>query len=240
MGKRKSNINYNVLPKTIKELSGFTRSNLQLDDKQANFVDSILNPEKLIVFVNAKAGTGKTTLAVGAAQMLYDCEYDKYFKGIYYIASPTQEQKQGFLPGDISSKSEPYYEPFYEALTTIGVDYKLATNQNIEDDKFGSSYLHPMTHTYMRGANLANAVVIVDECQNYYLDELKKVLTRCHDSCKIIVIGHSKQCDLYNNPERSGFVRYIEHFKDEPYTAVCQLTKNYRGLISSKADSLEF
>ena len=71
-----------------------------------------------------------------------------------------------------------------------------------------------------------------------YCDELKKVLTRIHDNCKTIVIGHSGQCDLYHYPERSGFAPYIEHFKDEPYAQVCELTKNYRGIVSTKADEL--
>ena len=82
-------------------------------------------------------------------------------------------------------------------------------------------------------------VIIIDEAQNYYMDELKKVLTRMSDNCKVIVIGHSGQIDLYHNPENSGFVRYLNHFKDDPRTAVCELSTNHRGWISSYADALE-
>ena len=57
-----------------------------------------------------------------------------------------------------------------------------------------------------------NKVVIVDESQNFYFDELMKVLTRIHDNCKVIVIGHDGQNDLINNPERSGFVPYLKWF----------------------------
>ena len=73
---------------------------------------------------------------------------------------------------------------------------------------------------------------------NMYTDELKKVLTRISDTSKTIVIGHSGQCDLYHHPENSGFVKYIEHFKDEPYAQVCHLTTNHRGIVSTKADEL--
>ena len=31
-----------------------------------------------------------------------------------------------------------------------------------------------------------------------YLDEMQKTLTRAVDNCKMIVIGHAGQCDLYN------------------------------------------
>ena len=86
--------------------------------------------------------------------------------------------------------------------------------------------------------NITKKVVIVEESQNFYIDELKKVLTRVSDTSKIIVIGHSGQCDLYHNPERSGFVPYIEHFKGQPYAQICTLTTNYRGKVSAYADEL--
>ena len=97
-----------------------------------------------------------------------------------------------------------------------------------------------MTHTFLRGTNFENKVVIVDEAQNFYFDELKKVLTRVHDSCKVIVIGHDGQNDLISNPERSGFVPYMEWFNNDERTAVCRLEKNYRGWISQHADDLTY
>ena len=70
------------------------------------------------------------------------------------------------------------------------------------------------------------------------VNELKKTLTRCHDDCKVIVIGHNLQCDL-PNVSNSGFIRYLQHFDcGDERVAICNLTKNYRGWISSKADEL--
>ena len=59
---------------------------LALDEDQKKFRDAIWSPEKLIVLCNAKAGTGKTTVALGVANLLY--QYGLY-NGIIYIASPT-------------------------------------------------------------------------------------------------------------------------------------------------------
>ena len=44
---------------------------LLLDDDQVAFVEAIKDMRKTIVFCNARAGTGKTTLAMGAANILY-------------------------------------------------------------------------------------------------------------------------------------------------------------------------
>ena len=86
-----------------------------------------------------------------------------------------------------------------------------------------------------------NKVVIVDECQNYYYDSLKKTLTRVHDSCKLIVIGHTEQCDLYKKSEKSGFKPYLKAFEEanDNRIAICKLSVNHRGWISSFCDNVE-
>ena len=226
--------NYNEAPRT---LEGHPFYGLILDDEQKAFRDAIWSEDKLIVFCNAKAGTGKTLIATATANLLY--EYGRY-DGIVYIASPTQEQKQGYLTGTIEEKSEPYFEPFYQALKKIGVNTNTAFYDGAINEKYQRAYIECLTHTFLRGVNFENKVVLLDEGQNYYFDEMLKVLTRIHDNCKVIVIGHDGQNDLLSNPERSGFVPYLKWFADDDRCAVCNLSKNHRGWISQHADSLTF
>jgi len=207
---------------------------LVLDEEQKAFRDAIWSNEYDIVFCNATAGCGKTTIATGVANLLV--KHGRY-KGIVYIVSPCEESRQGFLPGDIVDKSSPYMEGFYQALQTIGVNTGIALNSDILNQKRGTGYIETCTHTFLRGINLENRVVIVDESQNYDLHSLKKTLTRMHDTCKVIVIGHEGQID-HLHPTKSGFVKYLEHFRDKPRAAICTLTTNHRGWISSHADSL--
>ena len=210
---------------------------LELDEEQKAFRDAIWDKNKLIVFCNSKAGTGKTTIATATANLLV--KYGRY-DGIVYISSPCQEARQGYLKGTIEEKSSPYAQPFLSALEKIGVNTSIAFYDDIMNEKNGTAYIKAITHTFLRGTNFENKVVIIDESANYYVDELKKVLTRIHDNCKCIVIGHSGQCDLYYNPERSGFVKYLQHFQasNDDRVAICTLSKNYRGWISTYADSL--
>ena len=216
------------IPKTLSRQSFY---GLNLDEEQKQFRDAIWDEDKLIIFCNAMAGTGKTQIAAGVAELLV--KYKRY-QGIIYIAAPTQEQKQGYLKGSLEEKSEPYFAPFYQALTKIGVNINTALTSDILNLKYGTAYIQCMTHTFLRGTNFENCVIIIDECQNFTLDEIKKVLTRIHDNCKVILVGHSGQIDIEKND--SGFSKYIEHFKDDERTALCTLTKNYRGWISSHAD----
>lgn len=207
-----------------------------LDKEQKAFAEAILNPENLIVFCNACAGSGKTFIAVATANILV--QYGLY-DGIVYVVAPVQEEKSGFLPGDADSKTRVYTAPLYDALAKLGINPFSAVNQeSIVNQKNGTGYIDCVSHLWLRGCNLENKVVIIDESQNFYKDELKKVLTRISDNSKTIVIGHTGQCDLYHYPERSGFAPYIKHFSNEPYAQICTLSRNYRGKISTHADQL--
>ena len=210
--------------------------NMTLDAEQRIFVDAIKDPAATIVFCNAAAGTGKTTLAMGAANILVKDKRND-LDGIVYIVSPYGEQKQGYLPGSYTEKSEVYFEPAYQAMLEVGMN----PNSDVYSDsmvnkKRGDAFVKLLTHTFLRGTNLENKVVILDEAQNYTVPELKKVLTRCHDTCKVIVIGHTGQVDIR---ESSGFARYLQHFDGQEKCRVCKLTTNYRGWLSTYADQLE-
>lgn len=213
---------------------------LKLDEYQEAFKSAIWDESKRIVFCNARSGSGKTTVAVGTANLLYHTgRYNK----IIYIVSPTQEMRQGFLPGDAEAKSAPYMEPLYDALETIGVNPMTAveSSENMTAQKNGLTYIRAIPHTYLRGVTLSKSIVIVDECQNAYRSDLKKILTRITDSCKTIVIGHMGQIDLYKNPKNSGFKKAIDLYmsKNDERAAFCELKINHRGWVSSVADELE-
>jgi predicted ribonuclease YlaK len=208
-----------------------------LDQDQKIAVNEMWNPAKNIIFIDSKAGTGKTFLATAVANLLV--KYGMYNE-IVYIVSPYGEERQGYLPGDITQKSEVYFEPFYQALVDCGVNPNTSINSDsMVNQKSGTAYITCLTHTYLRGANLKDKkVIIIDESQNFTVAELKKTLTRCGDDCKIFCIGHTLQCDLKDD-SKSGFRRYIEHFRGYDNVSVCNLTVNHRGWISSHADELE-
>lgn len=209
---------------------------LQLDEEQVAFANAIWNPDIDIVFCNARAGTGKTTVATGVANLLV--EYGK-FRNLVYIMSPYGERKQGWLPGTITEKSSVYFEAFYQALITCNVNPHTAINdESMVNQKNGTGFITCITDTFLRGTNLDDAVVIIDEAQNYTVSQLKKTLTRIGKKVKVIVIGHTLQCDL-DRPAESGFAKYIHHFANKERAALCNLTINHRGWISQCADEVE-
>ena len=213
----------------------------KLDEKQKYYRDCIWNPDKKIIFCNAAAGTGKTLMAFATANLLV--KYGLY-DGIIYVVSPYGEAKQGFLPGDITEKSEVYFEPLYQAIIKCNEDPShIICDEALTAKSEGSDvgYVKCLTHTFLRGTNFEKKVVILDETQNFGFDDLKKVLTRPSDDCKIIVIGHNEQKDT--DDEYDAFVNYLNYYKEmedngEVRVAICELTENHRGWISSTADKL--
>ena len=234
MASKKKNIamEYGDAPRVINDRPFY---NFALDDDQINFVNSILNPDNTIVFCDAKAGSGKTTLSIGTADILVKHnEYD----GIVYICSAYGD-KQGYLPGTLTEKSEVYFEPAYQAMIECNMNPHICVNSDsMVNQKYGDAYVTLITSTYLRGTNLKHKVIIIDEAQNYTVSELKKVLTRCSDDCKIIVIGHHDQCDL-DDKSKSGFVKYLNHFSEHEHCQICELTVNHRGWVSQFADNLQ-
>ena len=104
MGKKNNNTitSYDNPPEKI---DGDLFYSLQLDKEQEEFANAIWNKDNDIIFCNSKSGSGKTTIAVGIANLLV--QYQMFSK-IIYIVSPCAEGRLGFLPGDVTSKSEVY------------------------------------------------------------------------------------------------------------------------------------
>lgn len=144
----------------------------------------------------------------------------------------------GFTPGTQEEKESKYITPLIDALMEIGEDPRLALYRESNPDFMNdNTWIRAMSHVYMRGTNIKDSTLIIDEAQNMTRGDLKKILTRVHDSTKVIMIGHMGQVDL-PDPAKSGFAPYIEHFKDEEYAKVIELTTNFRGRLARHADSL--
>lgn len=204
----------------------------RMTDEQEEMVESILN--NTVTFVNASAGSGKTTIAVAMAKYLWESQYQK----MTYVFSPVQERSMGFRPGTQEEKELEYLQPLFDALVEIGEqDPKLLLEkeENSDNMKEGKTWIDAKSHIFARGTNLKDRTIIIDEAQNFTRGDLKKLLTRIHDTCTVIVIGHTGQDDLPASAT-SGFLPYIEHFENEDYVGTVELTKNFRGVLSTKAD----
>lgn len=209
--------------------------NVKSDQYQLSYVESLWNKNKQIIFNNSRSGTGKTTLAVLTG--VYEMELGNYDK-LIYIRNAVPVRNQGFLKGDINEKEAPYMQPLIDALEYV----KLGTFEAWanEEDK-GNHKVFPTTSSYLRGVNFKNAWILIDESQNIELHELQTILTRVHDSCKVVMVGCSLQNDNTTIKLINGynpFELYIEHYKEKEYASNHILRTNYRGDLANHADDI--
>ncbi|MCF7943941.1 MAG: PhoH family protein [Spirochaetia bacterium] len=155
--------------------------------------------QKDITFGVGPAGTGKTFLAVAhATQEILDHKRSKLI-----LTRPVVEagENLGFLPGDLTQKISPYLRPLYDALEML---MPLHTIRKLEEN--GVIEIAPLA--YMRGRNLTNSCIILDEAQNTTKEQMKMFLTRMGVGSKVIVTGDVTQIDL-PKPKSSGLVHAV-------------------------------
>jgi len=177
VGKR----NYNSLKQVIPR-----------NDHQQAYLDAIEN--NTVTISCGPAGSGKTYLAVYEAACHHWSKKDTGVERII-ITRPAIEaggEKLGFLPGQLEDKMDPYMRPIYDSLyDIIGID---ETKQKLE-----RGYIEIAPVAFMRGRTFNNAFIIVDEAQNATIDQLKMVMTRVGENCKIVLNGDASQSDLHSS-----------------------------------------
>ena len=204
-----------------------------LNEYQQNFVDAIMSDEHNFILADATAGSGKTLLAVACANLLIN--RDNRYKSAEFIFPVIEEGTLGYRPGDTKSKESDYLEPLYQALTKCNIIPGQAISSDISE-KNGTAWLEAHSATFCRGVNYEKQVVIIDEAQNMSVPILKRVISRCYDNTKVIVLGCQAQTDIPIN--RSGFKQLIDHMEGFEGYIKCELPISYRGKLAMHIDKL--
>ena len=204
-----------------------------LNEYQQKFVDAIMSEEYNFILADATAGSGKTLLAVACANLLIN--RDKRYNSAEFIFPVIEEGTLGYRPGDTKSKESDYLEPLYQALTKCNIIPGQAISSDISE-KNGTAWLEAHSATFCRGVNYEKQVVIIDEAQNMSVPILKRVISRCYDNTKVIVLGCQAQTDIPIN--RSGFKQLIDHMEGFEGYIKCELPISYRGKLAMHIDKL--
>lgn len=203
---------------------------LTLNEAQEVFKQSIMSDDKQVVISNAVAGAGKTLLAVACARML---QLYHGYDGVIYVFSANQESALGYRPGTTEEKIGDYLQPLEDALIKLNEEPDKAITNEISL-KNGTAWIDAHPSTFLRGVNFNHKVVIIDECQNFTVPEIKKIISRCDSDCKLILIGCSAQIDI--DPNKSCFEHLITYLSQYDFTKVCHLPISYRGRLAEIID----
>jgi phosphate starvation-inducible PhoH-like protein len=154
---------------------------------QEEYLDLLLDFSKSIVIATGPAGTGKTLLAMQTAiKGIKEKNYNKII--LTRPAVGVENEKHGFLPGDLFRKMEPWTKPLFDVLHEY---YSIRETQSMVENEV----IEICPLAFMRGRTFKNAIIIADEMQNATPNQMKMLLTRIGDNSKIIVTGDLRQTD---------------------------------------------
>ncbi len=179
-------------------------------------LELMINPEIQIVSVQSEAGYGKSFLSLAAA--LYLSQQKKTHEKVY-VVKPMIEigQKMGYLPGRVEEKMEPYTRYVSDLilkLHRLRPANRIFADAELSPPKFDTKRFELLPLTYIRGMNIENAVVIIDEMQNMSRAECRAILSRMGEGVKCFCLGDIRQVDHpYLNTENNGLNWVVSKFR---------------------------
>ena len=182
---------------------------------QERLVLALQSDDQDIVVTAGPAGTGKTYLAMLAAVRAFrEGEVDRIV--LTRPAVGVEDEKHGFLPGDLNQKMDPWVRPLTDILREYYRPADIAamiTEQTIE--------IAPLA--FMRGRTFKNAYIVADEMQNATPAQCKMLMTRIGTGSKIVITGDVEQAD--RNRGNNGLLDLCQRLEEGGVTgiAVCHL-----------------
>jgi len=204
-----SNVHY--LPQAQKQKQVLIQAR---NPNQQEYVSKLLDTSQTIIFATGPAGTGKTMLAVLAAvKALKERTIERII--VTRPAVGVDDEKHGFLPGDLNAKMEPWTKPIFDVVREY---YNAKQIQTMIAE--GVIEISPLA--FMRGRTFKNAFVIADEMQNATPGQMKMLLTRIGDESRMAITGDIAQTDRREHENGLiDFQKLYAQYSNSEYISVC-------------------
>ena len=183
---------------------------------QEHYIDILTDEDCPIAVTSGPAGTGKTYLAMLAAIRAYRTgQVEKIV--LTRPAVGVDDERHGFLPGDLNAKMEPWTRPLFDVLKEY---YNSKEITRMLDEEI----LEISPLAFMRGRTFKKSWIIADEMQNATPSQMKMLLTRLGEDSKIVVTGDVKQAD--RNNQQNGLLNFdtITNGKEMKFIRTCRFT----------------
>jgi phosphate starvation-inducible PhoH-like protein len=198
---------------------GDIKFQVSLNEEQKEAKSLILSSK--ISVLRGTAGSGKSMLAAQVAlDLLFRHEVEKI---ILTRPAVTSGEDIGFLPGDKDAKLAPYTAAIYDNM------YRLY-RKDLIDKHLMEGNIEVIPLAFMRGRNLTNCCVVVDEGQNITHRQMELLLGRLCNGSRMIICGDTAQIDL-KDKKQSGFGFICHNLTNVPGFSIITLKTNHRDPI---------
>ena len=195
--------------------------------EQKMYLDLLQNKSIPVKLCIAKFGTGKSYLALNYA--IHEVQTGQFDK-IIFVKNNLEVKgagKLGTLPGDEVAKQLPWLRQIEDHIGTDAFEEMLNNGQ-----------IEPAHLSSLRGRDLKNCIILVDEAENLLVSNIQLLLGRVSQNSEIIFCADIKQCD-YKDEKMSGIPKLIDRLKGNKLFGMVKLLKTERSEIAALADNLD-
>lgn len=184
-------------------------------------LDILNNQDITIAAILGGYGSGKTFLSLQMA--LYNVNEKGNQSKILGVRSPQGEGKEvGFLPGDLTSKIQGFFEPLTQQLN--GGEFELESLKQ-------RGVLDCNIPFYMKGTTYNDTIMVVDEAEDLDEKQIRLVGTRVGSNSRIYFAGDYKQ-SVVNATKNNGLIKMCNEFKGNRQFATIYLGEDVRSSTS--------
>ena len=181
-----------------------------------------------LVVLQGIAGSGKTLLALAAG--LEQVVENHMYKEIIFTRAPVPVgDDMGFLPGEEKDKMAPWCAALFDNLEQLVGDSKLT-------DSIVQTKIKIRAMCYLRGSSFNNKFLIVDEMQNLSIKQVKVLISRAGEGCKVVCLGDNEQIDNKKlNIDNNGLALLIKAAEGCDFIKVIQMPDCERSRLAGWA-----
>ena len=195
------------------------------NDQQKMMFDLLQNRNIPVKMIRGQFGSGKTFLA-----LVHAINYVKYhkFDKIVYVRNNVEvagSQKLGALPGEQEDKLMPWLMPLADHLGGQEALYQAIDNGEIE----------PLHLGYIRGRNIKNSIIFVDEAENLTTDNVKLIIGRAEQGSEVWFLGDESQTDSDIFRKNSGIASLLNSLQGDKLFGAIELQKSERSEVAQLA-----
>jgi PhoH-like ATPase len=189
-------------------------------------VDLLADDSVGIVSLGGPAGTGKSVLALAAGldAVLEERTHNRVI--VFRPIFPVGGQDLGYLPGSEAEKMAPWGAAVTDALEAIA-------GQEVMDEVLGRGLLEVLPLTHIRGRNLTDSFVVIDEAQNLERTVLLTALSRLGQGSRVVLTHDVAQRDNLRVGRHDGIASVIETLKGHPLFGHVALTRAERSPVAA-------
>lgn len=195
--------------------------------EQKMYLDLLQNDSIPIKLCIGRFGTGKSMFAeTWGTHQLQLGKFDK----IVFVKNNLDVKgagKLGILPGDEIDKQYPWLRQIEDHL-----------GPQLFEQYLNEGKIEPAHLSTLRGRDLKNCLILVDEAENLLTTNIQLLLGRVAEGSQIIFCADVKQCD-YKDSKMSGIPKLIEGLAGNPLFGMVKLIKSERSAVAACADALD-